>query len=226
MGRAVKLDNGSYRQKVLIRQAAVKQLAEPVIMETHGGTGQLFRACYAGCPRGVVFDKDGDKVDVLARQRPTWAVYQADCVQAIAAGAGGHLAVDLLDVDPYGDPWPAIRAFFESKRPRPARVAVVVHDGVLPRLRLMGASGVGSLAEMGKRYGDKIAPFYLEVCRELVAGIAAPGGYGVTQWAGFYSGKSGQNTHWLAILEKETAPPGDGAGDRTGPATGAGPGPA
>ena len=136
MGKPTQKDNSTFHQKALLRQMALARLeAEPVVMETHGGEGKLFDACYRGVTRGVVFEKDADKASILGRQRPTWAVYEGDCVASIQGGAGAHLEVNLLDVDPYGDPWPVIDAFFESERPRAERLMVVVNDGLLHSIK-------------------------------------------------------------------------------------------
>src|SRR5690606_31820124 len=101
-----KKNNSTYYQKTRLRERTLQSLAEagidaPVVMETHGGTGQLYRACYRTFPQGVVFEQKGEKAAKLALQRPTWAVYQCDCVNALSEGVGGHLAVNLLDIDPY-----------------------------------------------------------------------------------------------------------------------------
>ena len=102
----VKLDNSSFSQKVMLRQTAVRMAGEkPLIMETHGGMGDLWSAVYRDVEEGVVFEKESEKADYLARQRPSWAVYHADCVKALAAGAGAHMEVNLLDLDPYGGCW-------------------------------------------------------------------------------------------------------------------------
>ena len=108
-----KRDNSTFPQKVALRQEALRLLyASPVIMETHGGVGKLFDAVYAHVERGIVFEKDADKTAVLGKQRPSWAVYEADCVTALQEGVGGHLAVNFLDIDPYGECWPVVDAFF------------------------------------------------------------------------------------------------------------------
>lgn len=126
-----KKDNSTLDDKVMLRAVALRHLgAEPVIMETHGGIGDVWASVYQHVWQGVVFEKDSVKASKLARQRPTWAVYEADCVKALALGAGGYLTVNLLDVDPYGDPWPALTAFFGSVRPFAPRMVVVVNDGM------------------------------------------------------------------------------------------------
>lgn len=175
----------------------------PVVMETHGGMGKVFSACYPTVTSGVVFDKDPDKAGFLARQRPTWAVYEADCVAAIAGGAGAHLMVNVLDVDPYGDPWPAIGAFFESERPRATRLCVAVNDGLRQGVRMGGAWHVGSLLSAVRRHGNDLHGIYLDVCQEMMAEKAAQAGYRLDRFAGYYCGHSQLMTHYLALLELE-----------------------
>ncbi|MFO8154416.1 MAG: hypothetical protein R6U87_00105, partial [Thiohalospira sp.] len=99
-------------------------------METHGGLGQIWSVCYRGLTDGIVIEKDPERARFLARQRPTWAVYQGAAEVVLAGGGGAHLCVTVLDVDPYGDPWPTIGPFFQSDRPFPETLAVAVNDGL------------------------------------------------------------------------------------------------
>ena len=194
-------DNSTYRQKVALRRKAVRMLDAPVVMETHGGKGVLFDACYSHLSDGVVFEKNPEKTSVLARQRPTWAVYEGDCVTCIAEGAGAHLPVNLLDLDPYGEPWPALDAFFQSERPRPGRLVVVVNDGLRQKLQI-AAWDVGSMRGMVAKYGNKLAAHYLDVCAELLQEKAAQAGYRLDRFAGYYCGLSKHMTHYLAVLNR------------------------
>ncbi len=201
-----KKDNSTLRQKVRLRNLARLFLIDvPVVMETHGGYGRIYLDCYADVKSGVVFETDDVKVLTLAEQRPTWAVYQADCVAAITQGAGAHLAVNFLDVDPYGDPWPVIGAFFSSNRPRPERMVVVVNDGLRRNLKANGAWSIGSLGEMVERYGnDVMFARYLDVCAELMQEKAASAGYTLDGFTGYYCGFSRQMTHYAARFTKAT----------------------
>lgn len=170
-------------------------------METHAGAGHLFMSCYQHITHGVAFEMDPDKTAILARQRPTWAVYECDCVPALRAGVGGHLPVNFFDLDPYGEPWPALDALFESARPWPARIGVVVTDGLPPKIRI-GAWNVSSMAGMVARYGNKLADVYLDVCRELLSEKAAQRNYRLVRWAGYYCGSAKRMAHYAAVLEK------------------------
>lgn len=186
----------------MLRRKALEFIPEPMVMETHGGAGKLYEACYGHIEEGVVFEKDEAKLAILGKQRPTWAVYGANCEAAILGGAGAHLPVNFLDVDPYGDPWPVISAFFSSNRPRPKSVAVVVNDGLRQKTRVGGAWDAGSLSEMVLKYGNGLDAHYLDICQELMESKAAQAGYGLSRWAGYYCGYMDQMTHYLAILEK------------------------
>jgi len=195
-------DNPTFNQKVVIRREALKLIDSPVIMETHGGAGKLFDACYSHLGTGLVFEKDPHKAGLLGLQRPTWAVYEADCEAAIADGVGSHLAVNLLDLDPYGDPWPIIDAFFQSDRPRPARLIVVVNDGLRHRVNMNLSWCTATLQPMVSKYGNVIYPIYLEICRELMTEKSAQAGYKLMRFAGYYTGHEKQMTHYLAVLNQ------------------------
>lgn len=195
-------DNSTLRHKVALRMRMLALIDTPVVLETHGGAGMIWSRCYSHLDRGVVFEKDAIKAGRLARQRPTWAVYEADTARALAAGAGAHLPVTVLDVDPYGDPWPTIAAFFTSTRPRAPRLSVVVNDGLRHKVRLGGAWTTGTLAPLVKQYGNDLHDVYLEVCQELMRTEAAKAGYALGRFGGYYCGHRGQMTHYLAVLEQ------------------------
>lgn len=180
----------------------LKLIPEPVVMETHGGAGKIYEACYSNLETGIVFEKDDQKVNVLARQRPGWAVYQADSAAVIGLGAGAHLPVNILDCDPYGSPWDVIEAFFCSERPRPNRLAVVVNDGMRQKVRMGGAWSVGTLKGIVAKHGNGLHGIYLDICQELMIEKAGQAGYHLTRWAGYYCGHNGQMTHYLAVLEQ------------------------
>lgn len=180
----------------------LKLIPDPVVMETHGGAGKIYEACYSQLQTGIVFEKDDQKVSVLAKQRPGWSVYQADSAAVIGLGAGAHLNVNVLDVDPYGSPWDVIEAFFSSERPRPQRVAVVVNDGLRLSVKYGIAWHAGSLRDMVIKYGNDLHGIYLDICQELMIEKAATAGYHLTRWAGYYCGRRMDLTHYLAILER------------------------
>lgn len=196
-------DNTTYAKKVALRRKALSLVSDPVVMETHGGEGKLFRACYTQVDQGVVFEKNPEKSAILGRQRPTWAVYEGDCVACLKAGVGAHLTVNLLDLDPYGQPWPVLDAFFGSERPRPETLVVVVNDGLRQKVRYGGAWGTKSMREMVRKHGNDIYGVYLDVCAELMQEKAAQAGYRLDRFAGYYCGHIQNVTHYLAILKRD-----------------------
>lgn len=203
--RAAQQDNRTYSQKVMLRQTALKLVdGVPVIMETHGGRGDVFSAVYTHVEQGVVFEIDPEKASRLATQRPTWAVYEGDCVTALAHGAGSHLEVNYLDADPYGSCWPTLRAFFSSKRPFAKRLVVVVNDGLRHASR--GGSGWAKddLAQMAERYGNhRLWELYpTRIVRELLEEAIEPAGYNVTFFEEYPTGVELKMVHFLAVLEK------------------------
>jgi hypothetical protein len=199
------LDNSTFEQKARLRRRSLRELAGvPVVMETHGGFGRLYTACYSGIAQGVVFERLPRKAAALALQRPTWAVYEADCETAIRAGVGSHLAVNFLDLDPYGEPWPILEAFFTSARPFPQRMVVVVNDGLRQKLQMGGGWNTKSLEAVVRRWGNaKLYKYYLEICRELVQEKTATAGYRMKRWAGYYC-SGGHMTHYAAMLCRES----------------------
>ena len=186
-------DNSTFQQKSLLRKQLLKEIPNPVILETHGGMGKVYEECYRGIASGVVFETDPQKAEHLAKQRPTWSVYESDCIEALRAGVGAHLAVNFVDMDPYGEPWHVMDALFESERPWPARLALAVNDGLRMRLKIRGAWGMESMAKM--------VSHYLDICRELTTKKAGQRGYTLARWVGYYCGAAKQMTHFAAVLE-------------------------
>lgn len=199
----MKKDHSTFKYKASLRRSLLREIADPVVLEAFGGWGRLYRECYSDVARGVVIEKDPRRSAFLARQRPTWAVYETDCVQALADGLGSHLAVNLLDLDPWGEPWPALEAFFGSQREFPQRLGVAVTDGLRQKVRRFGAWDVGSLAAMVERYGNAaIHDHYLEICQELLGEIVQRAGYELTRWTGYYCGAGSMMTHYAAVCQR------------------------
>ena len=171
-------------------------------METHGGNGLIFSHCYAHLDTGIVFEKDPTKAAILGKQRPTWAVYEADCIGALASGVGNHLPINFLDLDPYGDPWPVLDAFFEGRRNLSPILAIVVNDGLRQKVKMGGAWNAGSLSEVVSEFGNDLYPIYLEVCQELMIKKAVKAGYHLDRFGGYYCGHLKQMTHYYALLQK------------------------
>lgn len=198
----VKADNNTFEQKAMLRRTALEHITSPVVCETHGGWGELFETVYGQVREGMVIEKDPQRAEFLARQRPTWAVYEADSAAALEMGAGAHLVVNVLDVDPYGDPWPVIQGFFRASRQMADRMVVVVNDG----LRQMVRSGTSwqstTLAPIVAERGNNLWPVYLDVCKELMGRAILPTDYRLSFFDGYYTGHSQRMTHYLAVLER------------------------
>lgn len=172
-------------------------------METHGGNGVLFDRCYAHIDDGIVFEKQTEKVERLARQRPCWAVYEGDCVNAIAAGAGRHFAIDLLDIDPYGTCWETVDAFFSSQRSFAPTMYLVVNDGLRQKLASNSGWEVKMLEPMVLKYGNNLHRIYKEIAQELLGLIVEQAGYSVVTYHAYYCGHSLAMLHFLAKLERK-----------------------
>ena len=201
MAQQIKKDNSTFSKKLSLRRSALKRVESPVIMETHGGNGRLFERCYASCLSGVVFEKDPKKASHLSEQRPTWAVYEGDCIGALESGIGTHLDINFLDIDPYGSPWDVVDAFFASPRNLPDTLHIVVNDGLRQKVQI-NSSTVKQLAPIVAKYGDKLYPNYLEVCQILMDEKASKAGYNLTRWYGYYCGSGSNMSHYWAVLEK------------------------
>lgn len=172
-------------------------------METHGGKGVIFGKVYAHVLSGVVFDNDALKTPLLSAQRPGWAVYEADSEMAIRDGAGRHLEVNFLDVDPYGDPWPVIDSFFYSDRPRAERLCIAVNDGLGRKVKSGQSLNIASLSEVAGKYGGAWVTWnYLDAAKMLLTEKAGEAGYRLTRWAGYHCGFSGQIAHYSAVFTR------------------------
>ena len=197
-------DNTTLQKKIALRRALRPLLSEPmVILETHGGVGSVYHRVYAEVQTGIVFETDDRKAEYLARQRPAWSVYQADVTPALAANVGAHLCINWLDLDPYGDPWPTLDAFFESDRPRADTLILAVNDGLRQKLQMTGGWTSHSLEGVVRKYGNSaLYHNYLDVCQELVASKAAQQGYSLRRWTGYYAGAAQHMTHYGAMLSR------------------------
>lgn len=204
-------DNSTLAAKAALRVRGLSYLKAPRVLETHGGAGGVFLRCYSHLAGGAVFEKDPRKAAILARQRPTWAVYEADCCRALAAGVGFHGAPNFVDVDPYGECWPVLDALFAGLRslpPAPAgrpagprRLVIVVNDGLRQKLKMNGGWSVASMRGAVERHGNaELYANYLAIARELVMEKAA--GYTLAEWHGYYCGYAKQMTHFLAVLDR------------------------
>jgi len=198
----MKQDNTTLERKTALRLNLLRKVPRPVILETHGGVGQIWKRVYSEIPCGVVFEENPAKAERLAIQRPTWAVYEADCVRSLRAGIGAHLNINFIDLDPYGEPWDCLEAIFASERPWPARLAIVVNDGLRKKCQLTGGWDVESLRPAVRQFGNAtIYAEYLMVAQWNLERIVAPRGYRLSDWAGYYCGMHDNMTHYAAVFD-------------------------
>ena len=198
-------DNKTFLEKSRLRKQMLSKLdAPPVILETHGGKGDLYRRCYADVQTGLVFETDPSKAEKLVYQRPNWAVYETDCVWGLENGVGSHLAVNFIDADPYGQAWYVLQAFFDSERPRAEQVILVVHDGVRGSLGRYGSLNMPIFAPIVEQIGElNLYRKYLEVCEQLLDDMVSAAGYAVAGFGGFHSKRDKDQTHFFAELTLE-----------------------
>lgn len=185
-----------------MREALLKKIEGPRILETHGGKGELGRALYLRYP-GVVFEKDPEKTPYLVESRPHWSVYEADCVAAMRAGVGFHHEPNFIDCDPYGSPWETLRAVFVNAPRLPRRLGLVVTDG-LGRDAMFGRAWASAeLAPYARRLGNAgVRDRWEDVVRDKLYSVVEDAGYAVTEWLIRRGGYGGQMTHYAAVLEK------------------------
>lgn len=176
----------------------------PVVMEMYAGVGGIWSQVYSDVPYGIAIENDESKVAILAEQRPTWSVYQADCVGTVRLGLGRHAQVNYVDIDPYGEAWSAINALFESDREWPDPLVVVVNDGSRYILRLNRGWSVTVFEEMVATYGNGLDRKYVElVVPDFFARRAATCGYVIDQWTCYSCGELQQVTHFAALLRRD-----------------------
>jgi len=201
--KRIKKDNTTYLKKVHLRRSALSTVEDPIVMETNGGEGKIFERVYSHIISGVVFEKDPRKSTILGKQRPTWSVFECDCVGALSSNVGNHLDVNFLDIDPYGDPWKIVSAFLESDRNLPKILNIVVNDGLRQKAQLGGAWKASSLTSVVERFGNNIYGKYLDVCQFIMNEKASQHSYRMTRWHGYYCGYGNNMTHYWAVLEKD-----------------------
>ena len=157
-------------------------------MEPHGGRGDIYAALYHHVEEGIVFEKNAERAEHLAHQRPFWAVYEADCTKALALGAGAHLP---------------IKAFMESKRPFSPQLIIVVNDGLRTKARGGGAWDSQTLSHFTQRWGNHhIWNHYLEACEEMMQETAELAHYHLHHFDGYHCGIGQKLTHYLAVLRR------------------------
>jgi len=195
------LDNTTLIQKCALRRRYLRFIDDPIVIETHGGFGEVWRRVYSGIDVGCVIERDEDKAEALAKQRPTWRVVLGDCEKLIRHGLYADAQWSVLDIDPYGEPWQVIDAFFSGSRNYARRMILVVNDGLRQKLRVGGGWLTGSMKPYANKYGNIVLfDRYLDICRDKVVDIAARVGYRIVEWTAYHCGTKGDMTHYAALL--------------------------
>jgi hypothetical protein len=200
-------DNSTFKQKVALRLEALASCREPTVLETHGGAGKVFAACYSRFTRGVVFEVDPDKAETLAAQRPSWSVYQSPCETVLEAGGCAERSFNFLDCDPYGSPFPALGAFFGTPRAFPESMHLVVNDGLRQKVKLGGAWQTHDLRELVQEFGNDLYGCYMAVAKEKIRRLVKAAGYAIESWKGYHCGHGGDMTHYWAALKRSALSP-------------------
>jgi hypothetical protein len=203
-------NNSTVGKKLQLRRGLLQRLAvpDPYVLETHGGRGAIWKKLYSNFPTGAALEKDPANAEFLARQRPDWAVYEVHSERVLGAGLLRWKEVDFLDVDPYGEPWPVLEAFFSAEHGRrfADRMALAVNDGLRQNARIKGSWKIGSMKEEVRKYGnDNIRPHYLQICKDKLGRIVGKVGYTVEHWAGYYTGNFDDMTHYGAVLVRSAS---------------------
>lgn len=201
----MKKDNSTIKRKVRLRVNALEELGlcRPIILEPFGGMGEIFKRCYSDVQTGLVVEKDQDKADVLARQRPSWIVLEGDAVKILSSIVANNMPFNFIDIDPYGQPWPVVDAIFGKGRAFSDRLVVVVQDGLRLKLKTGGAWAVKSMSNVvAKRGNDFILKNYLDIAKDLLCEKMDQDGFIIKKWAGYYTGSSNSMTHYAAVFER------------------------
>lgn len=169
---------------------AIRRLAEAAappgpVLETHGGTGWLASTVYAG-RTGIGIELNQRKAAARARILPAWWSIVGDSASVLRSGALRWFAPAIIDVDPYGDPWPALEAAAAGVSVPPA-VVLAVTDG-LPRALQIRDYRVPSLrADIAAHGLDYVREYYEEICRRRIQRLFPA--YTIDRWVYAESGK-------------------------------------
>ena len=204
----MKKDNAGFRDKLRLRREALKEVAPDaenrrlVVLEAYAGEGHIGRELYSSASPGVALEKNERKAGRLARERPAWRVYECDSVKALAAGLASDVPFNLVDLDPYGSPWPCVDALFAHGRRMADRLVIAVNDGLRQHVRIGRAWRGHDLHDAVARFGNDLHDVYLEVCRYMMQNKADQAGYDMIGFRGFYAGHTRLMTHYYAVLTR------------------------
>ena len=167
-------------------------MANPVILETHGGIGRIYSECYQALP-GCVFEKNPTKTAILVLQRPLWPVYEMPCELGLAIGLPTHLQPNFYDLDPYGDPWSVIKLVL---RRIDRESWIVVNDGLRNKAKTGSLWQVKSVAGMVQHFGSNIYHRYLDGCEWFLNALCVDSRLKLGSFYGRYA--TANITHYAA----------------------------
>lgn len=197
----MKKDNAGIKEKLTLRRRALSLVVGPLlVVEAYAGNGAIFSELYHDQETGIALEKDEVKAKHLALQRPAWRVYECDSVGAADAGLLADEPATLIDIDPYGDPWPFISAYLARRR-APGTFVLAVNDGLRRGIKLGVAANYPSVRDAVLEFGADLWDVYLEACRRLLEIKAEQAGCRLLCFEGFYAGFARQMTHYYAVLE-------------------------
>jgi hypothetical protein len=172
-----KKHNSKVAHKLLVRQRVAGLLGNSAeILETFSGEGLMYDGCWSMFS-GACIDSDAAKARDSARSRPRWRTYCGDTGRALSAGWLSSVAFDVVDIDPYGEPWPYVRAFFDTERAMPDQWWLILTDGYWPQMNRSGMSKTLFGDRCGQRISGVSAASYIEMSRDFIGGEAERVGF-------------------------------------------------
>lgn len=198
-------DNSTIIEKVRLRRRVLERCpAPPVVLETHGGFGRIYERTWFKAFRGVVIEKDDRKVEHLCRQRPRWAVYQGNSELVLEHGLARTTAFDVIDLDPYGQPFGVLAALSLPGRVFPDTWHLVVNDGGRQAAKRGQSWTIPGMTVAVAKFGrDGVYVNYLEAVKLIVDNFAAKIGFEVSHWEGRCV--SADIAHYWAVLTRRRA---------------------
>ncbi len=194
-------DNSTFFEKTELRRRIIKAERPRMILETHGGFGRIYDACYRGM-RGAVCEIKKDAAGVLAMQRPEWAVYCGESEKIIRSGLMTCFPFDFIDLDPYGEPFTILEAIVAGGLGE--RVRVVVNDGLRNKIKVGGAWNCGVMKEIVADFGNQLNAKYLAAAQEKTRRILDRGGFKMSGFKGYHCGHANDMTHYTFTAERKS----------------------
>lgn len=189
-----------WRREAIKRWMGSSGGEQPVVCECHAGSDDFGVSLYREFD-GVAFDRDWRKTGMLVKRSPSWAVYEGKSDVLARIGAGRHLRITLLDINPYGAPWSLLRAWFDSPREHPNQMILVAYDG-LRAMKMGKAWDNDELQDAVMRFGaDQLQENYGIISEALVEEITGQVGYELAWWR-YSDGGRNRAAHWIAHITR------------------------